>query len=96
VHKVLAAPYHRNNRGNRAMYDFFLTSADAARYQAGLWTIDYVVLCPGSLAEVPPALVKANSLLALLRAGAPPNWLEPIYGAEGGARAWRVMPGAIP
>ncbi len=94
-HRVLAAPYHRNNRGNRAMYDVFLSTPEAARYQAGLWTVDYVVLCPDSLDEVPADMVKPNSLLALLRAGAAPNWLEPIYAVDGGARVFRVLPGAI-
>lgn len=95
-HKVLAAPYHRNNRGNRAMYDFFLSTPDAARYQAGLWTIDYVVLCPGSFSEVSPELIKPNSLLAHLRAGVAPDWLEPILSLDGGAQAWRVRGVALP
>lgn len=95
-HRVLAAPYHRNNRGNRAMYDFFLGTPDNARYQAGLWTIDYVVLCPGSLSEVPSTMVKPNSLLAHLRVGAAPDWLEPVLSLEGGAQAWRVRGPGLP
>lgn len=90
-HRVLAAPYHRNNRGNRAMYDFFLATPDGARYQAGLWTIDYVVLCPGSFSELTARDVKPNTLLAHLRAGAEPPWLEPVLAVEGGAQVWRVV-----
>ena len=95
-HRVLAAPYHRNNRGNRAMYDFFLATPDGARYQAGLWTIDYVVLCPGSFAELPPGMIKSNSLVAHLRMGVAPEWLEPILSLEGGPQAWRVRGVALP
>lgn len=95
-HRVLAAPYHRNNRGNRAMYDFFLATPDGARYQAGLWTIDYVVLCPGSFSELPPGMVKPNSLLAHMRMGATPDWLEPMLSLEGGAKAWRVRGLTLP
>lgn len=91
-HKVLAAPYHRNNRGNRAMYDFFLTPIDEARYQAGLWTIDYVVMCPDNFGEVPAGLVKRNSLLATLRRGETPDWLEPVLLVGSRANAWRVLP----
>lgn len=95
-HKVMAAPYHRNNVGNRAMYDFFLGTPDAARAQAALWTIDYVVLCPGSFGEVPADQVRPNSLLALLRAGAAPPWMEAVYAVEGGPRAWRVVGSGLP
>lgn len=91
-HKVLAAPYHRNNRGNRAMYDLFLLPVAEARYQATLWTVDYVALCPESFGEVPPALIRPNSLLAALRRGETPEWLEPVLLVGSRANAWRVLP----
>ena len=46
-HRVLAAPYHRNNAGNRAAYDFWLAGADAARAEAVSLRADYVLSCPG-------------------------------------------------
>ena len=92
--RVLAGPYHRNNRGNRAMYDFFLSDADAARYQASLWEVDYVAFCPDSFGEVPAAMIKPNSLLARLRAGDAPDWLSPIALIDSQANVWRVLPSA--
>ncbi|MBS0504943.1 MAG: hypothetical protein JSS55_14315 [Proteobacteria bacterium] len=90
--RALAGPYHRNNRGNRAMYDFFLSDVNAARYQASLWEIDYVAFCPESFGEVPAAMVKPNSLLAHLRAGDTPDWLDPMPLIDSRAMLWRVLP----
>lgn len=89
-HRALAAPYRRNLRGNRAVYDFFLAPPAGADYQALLWTIDYVALCPDSFAELPPGRIPATSLLATLRRGETPPWLEPILLVDSRARAWRV------
>jgi len=89
-HRALAGPYHRNRRGNRAVYDFFLAPPASADYQALLWTIDYVALCPESFAELPPGRVPETSLLAALRRGETPPWLEPILLVDSRARAWRV------
>lgn len=50
-HTVIAAPYHRNNAGNRAAYRFFLGSPDEARAIARRWEVDYVVSCPGRMAH---------------------------------------------
>jgi multisubunit Na+/H+ antiporter MnhG subunit len=92
--RVLDGPYHRNNRGNRAMYDFFLADVNAARYQASLWEVDYVTFCPDSFGEVPANMVKPNSLLAHLRAGDTPDWLRPLPLIDSQALLWRVLPPA--
>lgn len=92
--RVLAGPYHRNNRGNRAMYDIFLSDAEAARYQASLWEVEYVALCPGSFGEVPAGMIPPNSLLARLRAGEAPDWLDPIALIDSQAMVWRALPSA--
>lgn len=89
-HRVIAAPYHRNNVGNAAMYHFFLGTPDAAQTIAAQWRVDYVLLCPGDFAEIDGATTRApGSLLAQLRAGQHPRWLNPV-GTRSGAQMWRV------
>lgn len=60
--RLIAAPYHRNNAGNAAMYRFFLGSSAQAQAITRAWRINYVVLCPGDFSG---------------RFRAPP-WLTPI------------------
>lgn len=91
-HRMIAAPYHRNNAGNAAMYRFFLGAPDAASAIATRWRVDYVLLCPSDFAEVGRATTRdPRRLLAKLRADKAPQWLTPIATASG-ARLWRVAP----
>ncbi|MBO9624731.1 MAG: hypothetical protein J7500_18645 [Sphingomonas sp.] len=86
-HRAVAGPYHRNTAGNLAMYRFFLGGAAQARATAQVLRADYVLLCPRDLSEAgPPA---PDSLLAALRQGTPPHWLEPIR-VPGGALLYRI------
>lgn len=68
-HRLLAAPYHRNNAGNRAMIDFFAASPDTAHTLATRIGARYVVACAGA---VPGAFADR-----LTRRG-PPGWLTPV------------------
>lgn len=43
-HRVVAAPYHRNNAGNRAAYAFY-GSAAAAAAVARAWRVDWALRC---------------------------------------------------
>lgn len=91
-HRMIAAPYHRNNAGNAAMYRFFLGTPDAAQAIAAQWQVDYVLLCPGDLGEIDRPLVNdPDRLLARLHADKAPRWLTPIVSASG-AKLWRVAP----
>ncbi len=65
-HTLIAAPYHRNNAGNAAMYRFFLSDPAEALRIARRWRVDYVVVCPGDFAEVGPP---AGSIAAGARLG---------------------------
>jgi hypothetical protein len=87
-HDVLAAPYHRNGAGNRALYRLLVLPPDAARDEAARLGVDYVVDCPGAYGElgIPPR----DSLLAGLRAGKAPDWLRPLSGAGRGATIYAV------
>lgn len=81
-HAVLAAPYHRNNRGNRAMYDFFLGQPAQSEAIAREWGIDYVAFCPDDLDRFAREARDPRSLAASLRAGSVPDWLVPIDGGD--------------
>lgn len=90
-HRLIAAPYHRNNAGNAAMYRFFLGNEAAAARIAEAWRIDVVVLCPGSFSELGQAMTeRPGSMLRRLRQGDRPGWLIPIGDAHGGAAIFTV------
>ncbi|OYY64171.1 MAG: hypothetical protein B7Y49_10480 [Sphingomonas sp. 28-62-11] len=78
-HRLIAAPYHRNNAGNASMYRFYLSGPEAARSIADRVGADYVVLCGGGFDSLDLAWVRdSNRLIGALEAGRPPAWLVPI------------------
>lgn len=79
-HRFIAAPYHRNNAGNAAMYRFFLSNPDAARAIAITVKADYVMLC-----DPAPLGRHADTLVGQLVVRKTPTWLGPI-----GPSIWRV------
>jgi hypothetical protein len=75
-HSVLAAPYHRNNHGNRVALDAFLSEPDVARQILRANNVTYVVTCRG-LKETNALAARApQGLAAALTAGKTPNWLR--------------------
>ncbi|OYY79694.1 MAG: hypothetical protein B7Y43_01140 [Sphingomonas sp. 28-62-20] len=93
-HRMIAAPYHRNNAGNAAMYRFFLGDRAGARAIARATGATYVLLCATSFAELDPALVaNPNALLSHLKRRDFPAWLRPADAARDGAIILRVQPG---
>jgi hypothetical protein len=89
-HRVLAAPYHRNNRGNRAMYDFFLGQPAQSEAIAQAWGIDYVAFCDSDLDRFARAAPAPHSLAESLRAGAVPDWLVPVNTGGDAPRIYRL------
>jgi hypothetical protein len=81
-HSVLAAPYHRNLRGNSALLDVFLAAPDEGRMDH--FGIDYVAVCPGAPERHTYTRQAPQSLLAALVRGEPPPFLErvPLTGTE--------------
>lgn len=77
-HSIIAAPYHRNNQGNRAMYDFFMRQPAQSEAIAQAWGIDYVAFCPGDLDHMARASDQPESLAAQLNRGVIPAWLVPL------------------
>lgn len=72
-HRVLAAPYHRNNAGNRLAIDAFLSPVEAAREIVLQSGATYVATCPERR-----ALEGRGNLGDFLGRGAPPAWLTRI------------------
>jgi hypothetical protein len=84
-HSVLAGPYHHLSTGIITAHRSLASPPDEARAVLAQNRVDYVAICgsrpPDGLAE--PAL--GRSLWARLRAGAVPDWLEPVGDTAGQA-----------
>jgi hypothetical protein len=89
AHSVLAAPYHRNNAGNRTALDALTGDEATAANIIRDRKIGYVAICVGAAATERLASRGSHSLVRQLLDGTAPNWLEPI-GQSGPIRAWRV------
>ncbi len=92
-HRVFAAPYHRNNRGNLAMYQFFLATPEHALTEAEARKIDYVLVCADSFSELEGEPGLANSLVGALKSGHAPAWLTPRTLKGSSALFYRVNHG---
>jgi hypothetical protein len=77
-HAALAAPYHRNVRGNAAMLDVFLAPASEARARLAALGVDYVAFCPGAPERHNYATAAPHALAAALGRGEVPDFLEPV------------------
>ncbi len=82
-HKVLAAPYHRNNVGNLAAYRLFMAKPEAAERQVRAMGISYVAICARSAENNILSREAPDGLMATLKSGKPPAWLEPIPKTKG-------------
>ena len=87
---TVGAGYHRNNRGNVAMYRFFLSEPAAAARIARAWRVDYVAFCPRDFAEMDAVRRFPRSVVARLQAGDPPAGFQqlPLQGAT--LRLYRI------
>ena len=77
-HSVLAGPYHRNNQGNRRMYEIFLERPEAAREMMRAAGLRYVALCDWSNTAAHLIRRAPEGFAAALASEAPPAWLRPI------------------
>ena len=67
--RVLAAPYHRNVKGNAAMLDVFLGRPDEAAARLAALGVDYVAFCPGAPERHNYAAAAPEGLAAALARG---------------------------
>jgi hypothetical protein len=81
-HSVLAAPYHRNNHGNKVALEAFLASPDNARTIVIASGAKYLAVCAGLgetsvLGERDP-----HDLASAITNGRIPDWLVPVSAAN--------------
>jgi hypothetical protein len=83
-HAVLAAPYHRNQAGNIAALDMFLSAPNDAKARMATHDIDYVAFCPGAPERYDYAAHAPNGLAAALAEHNIPGFLEriPLTGTD--------------
>ncbi|HLJ70388.1 MAG TPA: hypothetical protein VKU03_03660 [Roseiarcus sp.] len=77
-HSVLAAPYHRNNRGNGEFVRAMIATPDAARKIAEDSGAAYLVFCPARAEFDDYVEGSPDGLAAVLRKGDAPDWLSPV------------------
>jgi hypothetical protein len=77
-HTALAAPYHRNNRGNLAAYQLFLVPQAEAKTRATELGAKYVAICKRSAEVAILSREGPKGLMADLQAGRIPDWLTPL------------------
>jgi hypothetical protein len=74
THEVFAAPYHRNNHGNRIAADIFLERPEKAEARARAAGATLVVWC--ARRHSPLVAAAPEGLAAMLDRGEFPAWLE--------------------
>lgn len=82
-HKALAAPYHRNNRGNLAAYQTFLLPQAQAGVRVKELGGSYLAICKRSAEVAILARQAPRGLMADLKAGRVPDWLMPLPTPKG-------------
>lgn len=83
-HSALAAPFHRNLKGNAAMFDVFLARPDEVGARLAARGVDYVAFCPGAPERHNYAAAAPEGLAAALGRGETPAALEriPVDGTD--------------
>jgi hypothetical protein len=89
-HSVLAAPYHRNGKGNAAMLDVFLGPPPQAAKRLAALGVDYVAFCHGAPERHNYAAAAPDGLAAALGRGEVPDFLERLPRASLDLTVYRV------
>jgi hypothetical protein len=92
-HDLLAAPFHRDVRGNLDIFDFFgARQESAARAIAARRRIDLVLFCPDALGMWLPQAEGSRNFFGQLVDGEIPDWLRPVaMPRESGVRLYEVV-----
>jgi hypothetical protein len=77
-HSALAAAYHRNNNGNRKIFDLFTANPDKASLLMREGGIRYIVFCKSAAERAILKQLAPNGLGSQLFAGKMPLWLQRI------------------
>lgn len=90
---VLAAPYHRNNHGNRAALDILRSDPALAETLARRAGVKYVLLCWSNPAEVASyQAMGPDALAAQISRGSVPGWLRELKVEGTIFHAYEVLP----
>ena len=90
---VFAAPYHRNNDGNRFAYEVFLAPPDRARALLASRHVGYIITCAASGETTRLAAVAPDGLAAQLAGDRTPPFLTRLPLAGTPYRVYAVRPG---
>lgn len=92
AHRVLSAPYHRNQAGMLTELNTGLAMpAEAIAFLRGA-KVDYVVFCPGEMQTNDLARLKPDGFYGSLLAGRVPAYLKPLnHPAKGDPEIFRVL-----
>ncbi|MBB4053115.1 hypothetical protein GGR20_002771 [Devosia subaequoris] len=90
-HGVVAAPYHRNEQGVLDAFRFFNQPVSEARKIATNRGLGLLVTCPAMPEMQGTGLGEPNTILSLLAAGRPPDWLEDVS-LEGPLKIYAILP----
>ena len=82
-HRVLAGPYHRNNKGNLAAYHLFMAKPADAKAMAKDLGASYVAICTKSAEVSILSREGPKGLMAELKDRRVPAWLTPIEKPKG-------------
>jgi hypothetical protein len=77
-HTILAAPYHRNGKGNAAMLDVFLSTPSEAGPKLAALGVDYIAFCAGAPERYNYVRAAPDGLAAALARGEVPSYLARI------------------
>jgi hypothetical protein len=77
-HSVIAAPYHRNNHGNRLMIDSLMAAPEAAREKLRAAGVRYIALCDATNKEERLNKMAPQGLAAAIAHETPLDWLRPL------------------
>jgi hypothetical protein len=90
-HAVVAAPYHRNEEGILDAFRFFNRPAEEARTIAVERGLGLVVTCDALPEMHGPGLAEPGTMLNLLAAGNPPDWLADVS-LGGPLKVYAILP----
>ena len=90
-HRVLSAPYHRNQGGMLTQLHIAMAGADAAEAYLRGAGVTLVAFCPSDPEAISLARSYPDSFTALLMDGTPPDYLLPVA-QDGPVLLYRVRP----
>jgi len=88
---VMAAPYHRDNHGNRAALDILFAPPDQAERLARAAGARYVILCWGADAAASWKTWAPQGLAARIAQGEVPGWLRPAPVAQTPVHVYEIV-----